>query len=78
MYSLYLQKCDTYELIGHYENENPLHDYVAAYQKNKGFEAHYVRMFNEEAMGQLMTCVDFGSWSEFFYISPVLEWMKPI
>lgn len=78
MYSLYLQKCDKYDLVGHYEEEKPMHDYISSYQKSKGFESHYVRMFNEEIAGQLMTCVDFGSWSEFFYIYPVLEWMKPI
>lgn len=78
MYSLYLQKCGKYELIGHYEQEKELHDYVAAYQKSKGFDSHYVRMFNEEVMEELLTCVDFGSWSEFFYIYPVLDWMKPL
>ena len=34
-------------------------------------------VYNEEKLGGLMTCVDFGSWSEFFYIYPVLDWMKP-
>ena len=77
MYSLYLEKCGKRHLVGHYDQEKALHDYISAYQASQGFESHYVRMFNEEVMGQLMTCVDYGSWSDFFYIYPVLDWMKP-
>lgn len=77
MYSLYLQTCSQNQLIGHYDDEQKIHDYINAYRASKGLADHYTRFYNEEKLGGLMTCVDFGSWSEFFYIYPVLDWMKP-
>lgn len=76
MYNLYLRTCGQYNLIGHFDDEQDMHNYISAYRSNKGLSDHYMRYYNQKIMEGLMTCVDFGSWSEFFYIYPVLDWMK--
>ena len=43
---------------------------ISKFLKAHNFKSYYQRLWNVQMNGEQMTCVDVGSWSEFFYITP--------
>ncbi len=45
--------------------EDIVHKVITKDLSKKGIQAHYMRMFSEDAV---VTTIDYGSWSRFYYL----------
>lgn len=73
MKSLFLERGGKLIHMGDHESVSQINAIITDYRDNNHIPNYYMRYINEEKNGRWMTCVDFGLWSEFFYIYPALN-----
>ena len=76
MKSLFLEKDGKTISMGTHDTLRQIMAIVSAYRENNQMPNYYTRFINEERNGEWVTCVDFGSWGEFFYIIPALNFSE--
>ena len=73
MKSLFLFKDGIVIPMGDHSDMKKVSSIVRSFCESHGFQSAYTRYFNEKLQGKMMTCIDFGSYSDFFYVYPALN-----
>lgn len=73
MKSLFLFKDGLMIPMGDHSDMRQINSIINSFCESHDFQSHYKRYFNEEKQGKMMTCIDFGSWSDFFYVYPAMN-----
>lgn len=72
-YTYILESKDEVVLTGSCETEQEFFQSIHQHKEQKKISEPYCRFWNETRDGQVYTCVDFGSYTDFFYIHPPLN-----
>lgn len=76
MYTLFLEQSGECIMTHRCADKSGAMDVVRQYQKTVCPSKNYMRMWNVEKNGGTSTCIDFGSWSEFFFLSPAINFAE--
>lgn len=76
MYTLFLEQDGERTMTHKCSSQKCAMDVVKQYQETVCPSKKYMRMWNVEKNGGAATCIDFGCWSEFFFLSPAINFAE--
>ena len=78
MYSYWFENNNSVVFSGQAKTQKEIFSVMDQYKKSIGITNTCFRLWNEKHRGKMMSCIDFGSYSEFMYIYPALNLLEEL